>query len=211
MVNKSSVSIILDYMESLFPNASCELEYSKDYELAIAVMLSAQTTDKKVNAVTKVLFERYKTLEELAKADVSDVENIIKIIGIYKNKAKNVVLFAQKLLSDFNGVLPSDKGELTTLPGIGNKSAGVIRAEVFKIPDLAVDTHILRVSYRLGITPKDSTPDETEKRLKSLIPKERWIKAHHLFIHFGRYFCLARSPKCDECALRDTYCKHHPK
>ncbi len=211
MISKGSVSKILDYIETLFPNAGCELEYQKAYELAIAVMLSAQTTDKKVNAVTRVLFSKYPTLESLANVDVKDVENIIKIIGLYRNKAKNVVLFSQKLLSDFNGVLPSDKALLTTLPGIGNKSAGVIRAEVFKIPDLAVDTHILRVSYRLGIMPKDATPDATEKRLKELIKKERWIKAHHLFIHFGRYFCTARSPKCSECALKGKYCHYSEK
>ncbi|MCD8209334.1 MAG: endonuclease III [Coprobacillus sp.] len=211
MINKGSVSKILDYIETLFPDAGCELEYHQDYELAIAVMLSAQTTDKKVNAVTRVLFHKYQTLESLAIADVKDIENIIKTIGLYRNKAKNVVLFSQKLLTDFNGILPSDKEHLTTLPGIGNKSAGVIRAEVFKIPDLAVDTHILRVSQRLGIMPKGSTPDATEKRLKELIKKERWIKAHHLFIHFGRYFCTARSPKCSNCVLKGKYCHYSEK
>ncbi|MCD8204192.1 MAG: endonuclease III, partial [Coprobacillus sp.] len=146
MINKSSITVVLDYLEELFPDAHCELNYSKDYELAIAVMLSAQTTDKKVNDVTSVLFKKYPSLELLSKAELNDIENIIKTIGLYRTKAKNVIAFASTLVSDFNGVLPSDKEVLASLPGIGNKSAGVIRAEVFKIPDLAVDTHILRVT-----------------------------------------------------------------
>ncbi|MCD8204208.1 MAG: endonuclease III, partial [Coprobacillus sp.] len=168
MTSKSSVKQILDYIEELFPDAHCELYYTKDYELAIAVMLSAQTTDKKVNDVTRVLFKQYPSIESLSKAEVKDIENIIKTIGLYHNKAKNVVDFAKVLASEYDGVLPSDKAVLSSLPGIGNKSAGVIRAEVFHIPDLAVDTHILRVTQRLAIMKEGSTPDETEKRLKSL-------------------------------------------
>ncbi|MCD8195025.1 MAG: endonuclease III [Coprobacillus sp.] len=209
-MNKKSIDIeyILSYFRELFPDAHCELNYTKDYELAIAVLLSAQTTDKKVNEVTAVLFNKYKTLQDLANADVRDIEEIIKILGIYKNKAKNVIDFAKKLLSDFDGILPSEKEKLTTLPGIGNKSAGVIRAEVFKIPDLAVDTHVKRVSARLGLAKYDDSPDEVEKKLKKIIDESDWINAHHLFIHFGRYFCLARNPHCEECKLKDI-CKYY--
>ncbi len=212
MINKSSVKQILDYIEELFPDARCELSYTKGYELAIAVMLSAQTTDKKVNEVTNVLFKKYPTLKSLSEAEVKDIEDIIKTIGLYHNKAKNVVDFARVLVSDYDEVLPSDKGVLASLPGIGNKSAGVIRAEVFHIPDLAVDTHILRVSQRLGIMKAGSTPDETEKRLKSLIPEDRWIRSHHLLIFFGRYFCTAKKPHCEQCRLKELgLCKYQAK
>ncbi len=209
MNNKDKdISRILSYFKKLFPDARCELNYSKDYELAIAVLLSAQTTDKKVNEVTAVLFNKYPNLQDLAKADVRDIEKIIKILGIYRNKAKNVVDFANKLITDFNGVLPSSKEQLTTLPGIGNKSAGVIRAEVFHIPDLAVDTHVRRVSIRLGFAKSSDSPDIVEKKLKKIIDEQDWINAHHLFIHFGRYFCLSRNPRCEECELKDI-CKYY--
>ncbi len=212
MINESSIKVVLDYLEELFPDAHCELNYSKDYELAIAVMLSAQTTDKKVNDVTSVLFKEYPSLDSLSKADLSDVENIIKTIGLYRSKARNVISFASELVINYDSKLPSDKVALASLPGIGNKSAGVIRAEVFKIPDLAVDTHILRVTQRLGIMPEGSTPDETEKRLKSLIPEDRWIQSHHLFIFFGRYFCTAKKPHCEECRLKELgLCKFQSK
>ena len=195
------------YVDSLFPDAKCELFYSKDYELVIAVMLSAQTTDKAVNEVTKSLFKDYPTLESIANSDIKDIEDHIKSLGLYKNKAKNIIGIAQKILTDFNGVLPSDKDLLQTLPGIGNKSAGVVRIEVFKIPDLPVDTHIIRISNRLGIANKKDEPIVIERKLKKLIPMESWIKTHHQLIHFGRYFCTAKSPKCSECKLKNI-CKN---
>ena len=198
---------VSQYIDSLFPNAKCELFYSKDYELVIAVMLSAQTTDKAVNEVTKTLFKDYPTLESLAQAPIEDIENHIKTLGLYKNKAKNISGIANKILSDFNGVLPSDKDLLQTLPGIGNKSAGVIRIEVFKIPDLPVDTHIIRISNRLGIANKNDEPIDIERKLKKIIPEDSWIKTHHQLIHFGRYFCTAKSPKCEECKLKNI-CKN---
>ena len=198
---------VSQYVDSLFPDAKCELFYSKDYELVIAVMLSAQTTDKAVNAVTKGLFEDYPTLESLANAPLSDIEEHIKSLGLYKNKAKNIIGIAQGIRNDFGGVLPSDKNLLQTLPGIGNKSAGVIRIEVFKIPDLPVDTHIIRISNRLGIANKKDEPIDIERKLKKIIPEESWIKTHHQLIHFGRYFCTAKSPKCAECKLKNI-CKN---
>ena len=201
---KTNIVHLLDYLDELFPHASCELFYTKDYELVIAVMLSAQTTDKSVNAVTTVLFNKYKSLDELNNASFEDVEEILKPIGLYKNKAKNLKGIVKDLIERFNYVVPSDKDLLQTLPGVGNKTAGVIRAEIFKIPDLPVDTHILRISKRLKLAKKDDEPIDVERKLKKIIPEERWIKSHHQLIHFGRYFCTARSPKCAECKLKDS-------
>ena len=201
------MQIISNYVDSLFPDAKCELFYNKDYELAIAVMLSAQTTDKAVNATTYKLFNDFPTLEAIENADIVDIENHIQSLGLYKNKAKNIKGIAHTILSDFNGALPCDKDLLQTLPGIGNKSAGVIRIEVFKIPDLPVDTHIIRISNRLGIATAKDEPIDIERKLKKLIPESNWIKTHHQLIHFGRYFCTAKSPKCGECKLRDI-CKN---
>lgn len=207
MISKEKMSYISQYVDSLFPNAKCELFYSQDYELAIAVMLSAQTTDKAVNRVTQTLFKKYPTLESINYAKIEDIEECIKSLGLYKNKAKNIKEMASILISDFSSKLPSDKNELQKLPGIGNKSAGVIRIEIFKIPDLPVDTHIIRITNRLGIANKKDEPIDIERKLKKLIPESSWIKTHHQLIHFGRYFCTAKSPKCDECKLRDI-CKY---
>ena len=201
---KTNISSLLNYLDELFPSARCELFYSKDYELVIAVMLSAQTTDKSVNAVTSVLFKKYQSLDELNNAPLEDIEEVLKPIGLYKNKAKNLKGIVKDLIERFNYQVPSDKDELQTLPGVGNKTAGVIRAEIFQIPDLPVDTHILRISKRLNLAKKDDEPIDVEKKLKKIIPEERWIKSHHQLIHFGRYFCTARSPKCAECRLKDS-------
>ena len=201
---KTNIVHLLDYLDELFPHASCELFYTRDYELVIAVMLSAQTTDKSVNAVTTVLFNKYKSLDELNAASLEDIEEILKPIGLYKNKAKNLKGIVKDLIVKFNYVVPSDKDLLQTLPGVGNKTAGVIRAEIFKIPDLPVDTHILRISKRLNLAKKDDEPIDVERKLKKIIPEERWIKSHHQLIHFGRYFCTARSPKCAECKIKDS-------
>ena len=210
MTMKTNVTRLIDYLDELFPAARCELLYTKDYELVIAVMLSAQTTDKSVNAVTPILFKKYPSLIALNEATLQEIEEIIKPIGLYKNKAKNLKGIVKELLERFNGQVPSDKELLMTLPGVGNKTAGVIRAEIFKIPDLPVDTHILRISKRLNLAKKEDTPIDVEKKLKKLLPEERWIKSHHQLIHFGRYFCTARSPQCEKCKISDmcTYkCK----
>lgn len=207
MLTKKQFLEVSQYLDSLFPNAKCELFYSQDYELVIAVMLSAQTTDKSVNAVTSHLFKKCPTLKSFVDADIKDIENEIQSLGLYKNKAKNIKGIAETLYNDFNSVLPSDKNELQKLPGIGNKSAGVIRCEVFKIPDLPVDTHIIRISNRLGIATKKDEPIDIERKLKKIIPEESWIKSHHQLIHFGRYFCTAKNPKCEECKIK-KYCQN---
>ena len=204
MMTMTNINRLLNYLDELFPTAKCELFYKRDYELVIAVMLSAQTTDKSVNAVTAILFKKYPTLAALYDAPLEDIEEIIKPIGLYKNKAKNLKGIVKDLVDRFNGVVPSDKEELMTLPGVGNKTAGVIRAEIFNIPDLPVDTHILRISKRLNLAKKDDEPIDVERKLKKIIPEERWIKSHHQLIHFGRYFCTARSPQCENCKIKDT-------
>lgn len=200
---KTNIEPLLNYLDEMFPSARCELFYSKDYELVIAVMLSAQTTDKSVNAVTPILFNKYPSLDALNDAPLEDIEEILKPIGLYKNKAKNLKGIVKSLIEDFNYKVPYDKDELQKLPGVGNKTAGVIRAEIFKIPDLPVDTHILRISKRLNLAKKDDEPIEVERKLKKLIPEERWIKSHHQLIHFGRYFCTARNPQCQNCKISD--------
>ena len=210
MTMKINITPLLSYLDELFPDAKCELFYTKDYELVIAVMLSAQTTDKSVNAVTSVLFNKYQSLDALNEAPLEDIENIIKQIGLYKNKAKNLKGIVKDLIERFNYQVPSDKDLLMTLPGVGNKTAGVIRAEIFKIPDLPVDTHILRIAKRLKLAKKDDEPIEVEHKLKKLIPEERWIKSHHQLIHFGRYFCTARSPMCEKCKISDM-CMNNKK
>lgn len=202
MNNSAIINEITDYIDSLFPNAKCELFYSKDYELAIAVMLSAQTTDKAVNCVTSKLFKKYSSLEEFEKADLNSIEDEIKSLGLSKRKALNIKGIVHEILTKYNGILPSDKNELQKLPGIGNKSAGVIRCEVFKIPDLPVDTHIIRITNRLGIANEKDAPIDIERKLKQLISENKWIKTHHQLIYFGRYFCTAINPKCDRCELK---------
>ena len=209
MTMKTDISRLLNYLDELFPAAKCELFYSKDYELVIAVMLSAQTTDKSVNAVTPILFEKYPSLDALNKASLEEIEEILKPIGLYKNKAKNLKGIVKELIERFNYVVPSDKEQLMTLPGVGNKTAGVIRAEIFKIPDLPVDTHILRIAKRLNLAKKDDEPIDVERKLKKIIPEERWIKSHHQLIHFGRYFCTARGPQCQNCKIADMCIDKH--
>lgn len=190
-------------MDERYPSVGCELNYNKDYELVIAVMLSAQTTDVSVNKVTAVLFSKYKSLEQLANASLEDIEEIIRSIGLYKNKAKNVLGIATDLVEKYGGKVPSDKGELQKLSGVGNKTAGVIRAEIFHIPDLPVDTHILRISKRLKIVDSSADSYKTEMKLKSLISEDRWIKTHHQLIHFGRDMCTARNPQCENCKISE--------
>lgn len=204
-MTKNNIHVLLDYLDEILPNASCELNYTKDYELVIAVMLSAQTTDASVNKVTSVLFSKYKTLDELYHASYDEVFNIIRPIGLTKNKTSNLLGIAKMLIENYDGKVPMDKNELQKLPGVGNKTAGVIRAEIFRLPELPVDTHILRISKRLKLAKKDDEPIDVERKLKKLIEESRQIKTHHQLIHFGRYYCTARSPKCEGCKLF-AYC-----
>ncbi len=198
---KNNIAIICEYLDELLPNVGCELIYSNDYELLLAVMLSAQTTDKAVNGVTSILFSKYKTLNELDNASFEEVEAIIHPLGLSKNKAKNLKAIVHELLIKFNGVVPNNRIDLMSLPGVGHKTAGVVLAEYFKKPEFPVDTHVARISKRLKLAKENDEPIEIENKLKKAFPETSWIKLHHQFIHFGRYYCLAKSPKCKSCKL----------
>lgn len=201
-----NVDRILDYFDELIPNPHCELVYHKDYELLIAVMLSAQTTDKRVNQVTSILFDRYPTLEDLAKASIPEIEKIIKPIGTFKRKAMNVQKISERLVKEQQGKVPKDRNYLETLPGVGRKTTNVVLSELYQIPVMAVDTHVERVSKRLGLVKPQDSVLEIEKKLTKKIPKERIPSTHHQFILFGRYYCKAISPLCENCKLKDI-CK----
>lgn len=205
LANKSKV--IIDYFDEILPDAKCELNYTKDYELLIAVMLSAQTTDKAVNAVTSVLFDRYKTLDELNLASIEDIETCIHRLGLYKNKAKNIKLIVYDLINRFGGKVPSSMEELTSMSGIGRKTANVVRCELFSLEEFPVDTHIERIAKRLGYADESDNVLQVEMKLRKAFPKDKYIKLHHQFIHFGRYYCSSRNPCCANCPLK-SYCKH---
>ncbi|OHE35709.1 MAG: endonuclease III [Tenericutes bacterium GWE2_38_8] len=202
--------IILDVLESMFPDAHVELNHQNNFELLIAVVLSAQTTDISVNKITKPLFQKYPTAFELSKALIEDIESIIKTIGLYRNKAKNIQMLSKDLVAKFNGEVPSKRKDLEALPGVGRKTANVVLSNAFGIPALAVDTHVARVSIRLGLAKDNDSVLEIEKKLMRKIPKELWQKAHHQLIFFGRYHCLAKNPKCGACPLYDI-CKYKDK
>jgi endonuclease-3 len=195
---------IFSYLDQHYPFVGCELTYKKDYELLIAVVLSAQTTDKAVNKVTPVLFERYSSLLALEHAALADIESIISSIGLYRDKAKHILGIAKVLNEKFDGKVPPFKEDLLTLPGVGIKTANVVRAELFRIPEIAVDTHVYRISKRLGLAKKSDSLLQTERKLKKLIPEEKQILFHHQLIHFGRYFCKAIKPECSSCELVDV-------
>lgn len=201
------VNYILDTMEEMFPNAECELNYTSDYELLVAVILSAQATDESVNKVTPKLFETYPTPELLAQGDLKDIEACIRQIGLYRNKAKNIKECAKELVDKHNGEVPSSFTALTKLPGVGRKTANVVRSVYFDIPSMAVDTHVERISKRLGFAKFGDNVEVVEQKLKRKIDRNRWNKAHHVFIFFGRYHCTARNPKCDECPFV-SFCKN---
>lgn len=209
-MSKVDTKRIFDYLDELFPNAGCELNYRKDYELLIAVMLSAQTTDAAVNKVTAVLFSKYPSLEALHLAPLTAIEDTIKTIGLYKTKAKHLKQIVEKLLTRFDGVVPQDKDLLVSLPGVGNKTANVVRAELFHLPEIAVDTHVSRIAKRLGFARPTDRVDVIEKKLRKALDVDRYIKAHHQMIHFGRYFCKAKQPQCRDCRLVDI-CKEKHK
>lgn len=196
----------LDQLAVMFPDAHCELEHRNAYEMAVAVILSAQTTDASVNRVTPALFEKYPTVEDLANGDLKDIETCIASLGLYRNKARSIQGFAKGVVNDFNGEIPHTMDELVTLPGVGRKCANVILSECFGVPSLAVDTHVSRISKRLYFAFEKDSVDTIERKLKNRIPKERWIIAHHSMIFFGRYLCHARNPECDRCPFTQ-YCR----
>lgn len=206
MTKEEKSKLIRDYLNDILKDAKCELVYTKPYELVICVMLSAQTTDKSVNNVTSGLFKKYSTLESLSNADVNDVYEIIKPIGLAGNKAKNVIGIAKGLLENYSGQVPSNREDLMTLPGVGRKTANVILLELFNQPVMAVDTHVERVSKRLGIAKEKDSPYEVEMKINKYFEKNDLPSLHHQLIHFGRYYCKSQSPNCNECKL-SSICK----
>ncbi|MEE3738044.1 endonuclease III [Streptococcus uberis] len=207
-IGKVRLKKIMTIIADMFPEAKGELEWEKPYQLLIAVILSAQTTDKAVNKVTPFLWAKYPNLEDLASANLTDVELILKSIGLYKTKARNIIKTAQILVDNYNGQVPKTHKELETLPGVGRKTANVVLGEVYAIPGIAVDTHVSRVAKRLNISSQDADVKEIEADLMQKIPKKDWVISHHRLIFFGRYHCLAKNPKCEVCPLQ-TYCLYY--
>ena len=196
---KNNADLIIKGLNSLYPNAKCELKHRSHFQLLIAVILSAQTTDERVNLVTPNLFSKYKDPISLAKADIEDIERIIKSIGLYKNKSKNIIEASKMIVSRFNSKVPSNMKDLVSLPGVGRKTANVILNNCFDYPAFAVDTHVSRVSKRLGIANKNDDVIQIEEKLMKYFPRDSWGKLHHQFIFFGRYKCKAIKPECDNC------------
>ncbi len=197
---------ILDYLNEVVPNPVCELNYNKDYELLIAVMLSAQTKDARVNKVTKVLFSKYDSLEKLKNASIKDIENIIKELGNYHKKAEGVINIAKILDEKYDGKVVNNREILESLPMVGRKTTNVVLSELFNEPTIAVDTHVERVSKRLGIAKKDDDVLKVEEKLKRNFDKDIWGRLHKQLVLFGRYHCTSRNPSCDNCKLK-KYCK----
>jgi endonuclease-3 len=202
-VSKKRMAYILQTLQSMFPDAKCELNHSNPFELIIAVVLSAQCTDKKVNEVTKHLFQKYKTPEDYLNVPLEELENDLKQIGLFRNKAKNIRKLCETLITQYEGEVPKTREELESLAGVGRKTANVVMSVAFGIPAIAVDTHVERVSKRLGIARPSDSVLEVEKTLQRFVPKEEWTNTHHRLIFFGRYHCTARNPKCPECPLLD--------
>jgi endonuclease III len=210
MMTVTTKNKILTYLQKHYPHAGCELIYQTDYQLLIAVVLSAQTTDQAVNRVTPILFKTFPTLASLAKAKVQQIQRVIQSIGLYKTKAKHIHQLAQQLIVAHDGKVPKEKAALTALPGVGNKTANVMRAEWFKIPEIAVDTHVHRLAWRLGFTDRGDDVTITEEKLRRAIPESRYIRLHHQLIHFGRYACKAKAPMCQQCELQ-SLCREPKK
>ncbi|MCH8672044.1 endonuclease III [Staphylococcus lugdunensis] len=203
MISKKKALKMIDIIADMFPNAECELRHNNAFELTIAVLLSAQCTDNLVNKVTATLFTKYKTPEDYIAVPLEELEQDIRSIGLYRNKAKNIKKLCTSLLEKFNGQIPKTHAELESLAGVGRKTANVVMSVAFGEPALAVDTHVERVSKRLGINRWKDNVRQVEDRLCSIIPRDRWNKSHHQLIFFGRYHCIARKPKCDICPLFD--------
>ncbi len=201
---------VIEWFQTNMPVAETELHYRNPYELLVAVILSAQCTDKRVNIITPALFERFPTAEVLAQAEISEVFEYIKSCSFPNNKSKSLVGMAQMLVNEFDNVIPSDVKELQKLPGVGRKTANVIASVVYDKPAMAVDTHVFRVSARIGLTTNAKTPLEAEKQLVKYFPEELLSIAHHWLILHGRYVCVARKPKCEECGLKE-WCKYYEK
>lgn len=193
----------MQVLDEMYPEAQGELNYSNDLELVLAVLLSAQTTDKAVNKVTEKLFKKCRTLDDYINIPIEELENDLRAIGLYKNKAKNIKALAIKVKEDFNGEIPQTRDELVTLPGVGRKTANVVISNAFDIPAIAVDTHVERVAKRLKLAYLNDSVLKVEQKLMRKFPREKWGTIHHQLIFFGRYHCKAIRPHCDGCKLKE--------
>lgn len=203
MLTKKQWEYCLEEIDQMFPDAHCELVHDNPFELTIATLLSAQCTDNLVNRVTKDLFEKYKTPEDYLAVSLEELQQDIRSIGLYRNKAKNIQALSEKLINEFDGEVPKTREELTTLPGVGRKTANVVMSVAYDIPAFAVDTHVERVTKRLGLCRWKDSVLEVEEKLMRWTPEERWSKTHHQLIFFGRYHCKAQNPQCHNCPLID--------
>lgn len=203
MTKNEKREIISKYLDELFPNPKCELIYHNDYELLIAIVLSAQTTDKRVNMVTPILFSKYPTLEKLSEAPIDLLEEILKPIGSFRKKAIYVKDIAYNLTTKYQGVVPTDREKLEKLKGVGRKTVNVFLSEYYNYPAIAVDTHVERISKRLRIASKKATVLEVEEKLQKFFPKDEWAKRHLQLVLFGRYYCKAVKPDCSSCPLKE--------
>lgn len=196
----------MEELDKLYPDAKGELDHENDFELLVAVVLSAQTTDAQVNIVTKDLFKAYPTPEKLSQANIEHVESLINRIGLFRTKSKNIINLSKIIVEEHNGNVPSNRKDLENLPGVGRKTANVVLSIAFNQPQIAVDTHVARVSKRLGLVDEKDSVLVIERKLKTLFPEERWTKLHHQLILFGRYICTARNPKTELCPFK-SFCK----
>lgn len=204
---KQRTKTILETLKEDYPDAKCELNHESVFQLLVATILSAQTTDKKVNEVTETLFRDYPDLDSFLTLTVEELEKRIKQIGLYRSKAKNLIMMCNQLKEKFNGEVPNTMEEITSLAGAGRKTANVVLSNAFGVPSIAVDTHVFRVSNRLGLADSDNVL-EVEKQLQKELPKREWSLAHHLLIFHGRRCCIARNPKCEICNLTKQ-CKYY--
>lgn len=204
------INRIEEYLEELYSDSRCELNYNKDYELLIAVVLSAQTTDKRVNQVTSVLFDKYPDIYSLSKADVSDLIEIVRPLGTASRKGVFVYEIANILVDKFDGKVPNNRKALEAMPGVGRKTANVVLSNLFDVPCIAVDTHVSRVSKRLSLAKEEDSVEEIEIKLKRKFKRENWSKRHHQMVLFGRYNCKAKNPDCFNCKIKDI-CKYYKK
>lgn len=203
------INDILKLLDKMVPNPKCELDYNKDYELLVATVLSAQCTDKRVNEVTKVLFNKY-DIYSLSKSNKKDIEKIIYSCGNYKKKANYIIELSKKLINDYNGIVPNDRNYLESLPGVGRKTTNVVLSNLFDVPAIAVDTHVERVSKRLNLANEKDSVIKVENKLMKKIPKNKWSRVHHQLVLFGRYTCKSIKPECSKCLLKE-YCKYYKK
>ncbi len=198
---------VLEKLDEVVPNPVCELIYNKDYELLIATVLAAQSTDKRVNEVTKVLFSKY-DIFSLAKESTKKIESIIYPVGTYKRKAEYITIIAKRLVNDYDGKVPNDRKYLESLPGVGRKTCNVVLSNIYNVPAIAVDTHVARVSKRLGLTKSDNVL-EIEKDLMKFFPENKWSRVHHQLVLFGRYTCKSKNPLCDKCPFKCKYMRKY--